>query len=65
MFSKSNYGLVLPKDMFDRDVNNVELLSSEYATDYEYVWVPNMPGFTILWKEVSVGFFFILGTCDF
>ena len=37
--------------MSDRDLNTVkllntvELLSSEYATDYEYVWVPNMPKF--------------------
>ena len=41
--------------MSDMDLNTVELLNIPgllYATDYEYVWVPNMPEFTI---EVSVG----------
>ena len=28
---------------------------SEYATDYEFVWFPNKPGFIIWWKNVSVG----------
>ena len=33
--------------MSDNDVNTVELLSSDYATDYEYVWVPDILGFMI------------------
>ena len=47
----------LPKTLqyVHRDLNTVGLLNIPgfwYATDYEYVWVPNMPGFI---KEVNVG----------
>ena len=41
--------------MFDKDVNTVNVgisQGSEYATDYEYIWVPNMAGFIIFWKRL-------------